>query len=130
MNDGGDLIISEGCGEHVELFERQVFFEILGGFGERAKFLVGSAVAIERILFTNLAFVIDGDFSEGARAVIVEIPFEPVEIKVVDLLGMRRIDKKITEPFADHGTVLGFRQAVVVRMPRPGFGQPDEKPVQ
>jgi len=72
------------------------------------------------------------DFYIGlrTRTMVIEIGVEVGAVELLQALGMCRIDRTVTQVLADHGTILGFDQAVVVALSRPAFGLFDQQSLQ
>ena len=65
------------------------------------------------------AFRVSLNLLHSARPVEVQVRIEMTLVVLFDCLGLRRRNMSVAHMLADHSSVLGFYQSVVIRMPRP-----------
>jgi hypothetical protein len=82
------------------------------------------------IALALLSLGIGDRFREEAGTVEVDVRVEVMRTERVDLFGKRLRDVRVPQVFPHHRAILGFRQCVVVGMPRAGLGELDAQLLQ
>ena len=52
---------------------------------------------------------------------VVQIGIEVRAVELLQALGVRGVDVAVAQVLADHGSILGLHQPVVVAVPRPAY---------
>jgi hypothetical protein len=119
------LGITHLLGLYAQGFHCDATAQILFRLGQRQQGFQRCLVAP----ITARLFSFSIDFHSGLRTgpMQVQIRVEVLSLEAINAFGLRRRQMAITHVFANHGSVLGFDQPVVVAVPRPALALLDEQ---
>src|SRR5713226_10620167 len=96
--------------------------------GQRQQGFERGLITAVAAAFSSLGVYLD--IGLGTRTVIIQIRIQIGTVELLDALGVGGRDMAPAHVFADDGSVLGFRQPIVVAMPGATFGLLDHQLVQ
>src|SRR5215469_313421 len=124
----GGFSITEGLGDALEDRQAHALTQIARDVSD---FLQGlPRCLVTEITAARASFLIPVELGLGTRTMEVEIGIEVMKVKLLQWFCLRRVDVAIPDVLANHGSVLGLDQTIIVAVPGTTFGLPNQQFVQ
>ena len=121
------LVVAELVRDHIQYFKRGLRFQVVFGLRKGFELLIGRHHGDIPVELAFLALRIDSGLRKEARPMKVDIGIEVLLVQGIDERGPTLGNVGMAKAFTHHRPILTFHEAMIIRLPGPGFGEFDQE---